>query len=336
MTISDYDTLIDEQTWKFIRQTQNAYPDDASQLSISEQRKLYDAMCSEFKKEYPTGVVATDHQIDSSFYSPPTAGCSVRQYRIDNNASNSNNDPAKAQVIYLHGGGFVVGSLVSHDDICAEITNATRLAVTSVDYRLSPEHAHPAAFDDARAAVLQVWALTHKPIVLVGDSAGGNLAAAISHSLRGGPVPIIGQVLIYPGLGGDMNSGSYLAHAHAPMLTTDEVRFYSTIRDGKDASLQDQIQDSAQDPTQAPLHDTDFSQLPPTFIVSAACDPLSDDGKHYQQAIAAAGGLAHWINEDGLVHGYLRARHQVDRARDSFGRILAGINTLAMREWPYR
>ena len=334
MTKPDYDKLIDEQTWVFIRRTQKAYPDDAVQLSIHEQRALYDAMCADFRTDFPAGIIATDHRIDPSFYTPPIPGCSIRRYHsVDNDKSE---ERANAQVIYLHGGGFVVGSLESHDDICAEIAHATGLPLVSVDYRLSPEHIHPAAYDDAHAAVLKAWAHNQKPIVLVGDSAGGNLAAAISHTLRGGPVPIIGQVLIYPGLGGDMESGSYLTHAHAPMLTTDEVRFYSTIRSGNDTSLQVLQNDSNQDPTQAPLRDSNFSQLPPTLVVSAACDPLSDDGKHYQQAINAAGGIAHWINEDGLVHGYLRARHQVDRARCSFDRILAGINALAKREWPYR
>lgn len=323
MTKPDYELLIDQQTWAFIRRTQDAYPDDAVQLSIDQQRQLYDAMCSDFQTTHPTGVVATDYQIDSEYYSPLCNGCAIRHYQMDNGVT----DKAIVQVIYLHGGGFVVGGLNSHDDICAEITNDTHLPLTSVEYRLSPEHAHPSAFNDAHAAVLHAWAHVQKPIILVGDSAGGNLAAALSHKLRGGVIPIIGQVLIYPGLGGDMDQGSYLTHAHAPMLTTEEVRFYATIRGDNTISIDD--------PTLAPLCDTDFSQLPPTVVVSAACDPLSDDGRHYQQAIAAAGGQAHWINEYGLVHGYLRARHQVDRARNSFARILDAINSLAKQQWPY-
>ncbi len=93
--------------------------------------------------------------------------------------------------------------------------------------------------DDAHAAVLQAWAGARKPIILVGDSAGGNLAAALSHRFRDSPIPIIGQVLIYPGLGGDMEQGSYLTHAHAPMLTTEEVRFYASIRCDSIASIDD-------------------------------------------------------------------------------------------------
>ena len=123
-------------------------------------------------------------------------------------------------MVYLHGGGFVVGGLHSHDDVCAEIRSRTGLAVVSVDYRLSPEHQHPAAFEDACSVV----SVLPGPLVLVGDSAGGNLAAAAAHARR--DPRILGQVLIYPGLGGDRQAGSYVTHANSPMLTTADLDFY--------------------------------------------------------------------------------------------------------------
>lgn len=105
------------------------------------------------------------------------------------------------------------------------------------------------------------------------------------------------------------------------MLTTRDVNFYATIRFGHNKSDQS-ASDTA---THAPLKDNDFSNLPETFAFSAACDPLADDSKHYVAAIKSAGGNATWINEDGLVHGYLRARSTVNRARDSFTRIVEAI-----------
>jgi acetyl esterase len=229
--------------------------------------------------------------------------------------------------VYFHGGGFVVGGLHSHDDVCAEICHATGFPVTAVDYRLCPEHRHPAAFDDAVAGVNKVWQASQAPIVLCGDSAGGNLAAAVSHHLRGESVDLAGQVLIYPGLGGDTSTGSYVQHANAPMLSTEEVEYYSTLRvhpaqDKTDATL-------------APLCDTNFASLPPTLIFSAECDPLSDDGRHYRDRILQAGGKAAWFNENGLVHGYLRARNTVTRAAASFQRIVASVSLLGARQWPW-
>src|SRR5690606_12350367 len=124
-----------------------------------------------------------------------------------------------------------------------------------------------------------------------------------------------GQMLIYPGLGGDYRSGSYVTHAHAPMLTVKDIAVYRGMRTGGP--------DHAGEITLWPLADADFANLPPTVVVSAECDPLSSDGETYRDRIRAAGGRAVWVEEKGLVHGYLRARHSVERARASFSFIVA-------------
>jgi acetyl esterase len=308
-TTAVYDSLIDAETWAFIRATAEHYPDDAVGLDIAGQRQVYDAMCRAFHRGYPDGVTAADMDAD---------GVPVRVYTAG--------EPTRCAV-YFHGGGFVVGGLESHDDVCAEICAQTGYRVVSVDYRLSPEHKHPAAFQDAWGAVKWAVAQYDEPLVLVGDSAGGNLAAAVAHRGRGRLDCIAGQVLIYPGLGGDMTTGSYVTHAHAPMLTRDDIMFYKDVRTNGT--------EPQGDPTYAPLHDTDFSDLPPTVVVSAQCDPICDDGQIYCDRIRDAGGLAHWIPEPGLVHGYLRARHTVGRAADSFERIVLAIEALGQGLWPY-
>ena len=303
MTPPDYQSLIDAPTWDFIRATDAAYPPDAARRSIAEQRQFYDAMCRKFARAYPPGVTAQDLTV---------AGVACRHY------------PGSAPlVIYFHGGGFVVGGLDSHDTVCADIRAVTGLAVLSVDYRLSPEHQHPAAYQDA----LVVVQASTGPLILVGDSVGGNLAAAVAHGVRGSAVSLLGQVLIYPGLGGDRSSGSYLTHANAPMLTRQDVAFYAGIRHGGT--------EPSGDPTASPLHDRDFSDLPPTIAFGAECDPICDDARSYATAITAAGGRAHWLSEPGMVHGYLRARHSVPRAAASFTRICDAISTLSMGKWPY-
>jgi acetyl esterase len=302
----DYSKLIDDETWRFIHETEAHYPPDAVNQSAAQQRKVYNNMCRVFFAGYPEGLQVRDDRV---------VDVPIRIYEPVRTAGT---------VVYFHGGGFVVGGLDSHDDVCAEIAHETGLRVVSVDYRLCPEHPHPAAFDDAVNVVKYVSLTWPKPIVLVGDSAGGNLAASCCHALRG-TTEIAGQVLIYPGLGGGMTKGSYIDHANAPMLSMEDLKFYNAIRF--------QTLPDGPDPTAAPLEDTDFRDLPPTVSITAQCDPLADDGRTYRDAILDAGGKAAWFNETGLVHGYLRARHQSERARRSFARIIDQIRMLARGEW---
>ena len=307
MTHTDYRSVIDVPTWAFIARSAESYPDDTATAPIFEQRRIYDAMCRQFDQGRPKGVTTQDHPVD---------GVPCRHYA----AAPPTTVYSMPTVVYLHGGGFVVGGLDSHDDVCAELCAASGLRVISVDYRLSPEHPHPAALDDT-LAVTRVL-LADGPVLLAGDSAGGTLAAAASHTLRFHP-NLSGQVLIYPGLGGDPNTGSYLIHAEAPMLTRDDVLFYARVRRA-----------DPNDPTAAPLLAADLTGLPPTIAFSAECDPLADDALHYCKRLTAAGAPARRILEPGLVHGYLRARHTVPRAAASFARIITALTALAHGQWP--
>ena len=312
--MTTYQQRLDAETWAFIDKTNSFYPAGTVDLTLGEQRTLYDRMCRAFHAGHPQGVSAETSAIET-----PARAIPIRRYR-------AGQGDRRALVLYFHGGGFILGGLDSHDDVCAELCGRTGYEVVSVDYRLAPEHLHPAAFDDAMAAF--EWAAQDgRAVVLAGDSAGGNLAAAVSHASRGHPRPPVGQVLIYPGLGGDMTKGSYVTHADAPMLTRRDLDFYRDIRTGgKDASG---------DITLSPLADADFSNLPPTVVITAECDPLSSDGEAYRDKILAAGGKAFWHEEKGLVHGYLRARHSVARARNSFTRIADALSALGQGEWPY-
>ncbi|MEO5326014.1 alpha/beta hydrolase [Mesorhizobium sp. CC13] len=311
--MTDYAKLIDAETWAFIERTNSYYPPDTIDYTITQQRVVYDRMCREFFAGYPDGVTAETTAIPA-----PGREVRIRVYHL------AGKKP-EAVVLYFHGGGFILGGLDSHDDVCAELCGRTGYEVVSVDYRLAPEHPHPAAFDDAMAAF--EWAIEAyaQPIVLAGDSAGGNLAAAVSHATRGHKRRPAGQVLIYPGLGGDQSRGSYVRHAEAPMLTMRDLEFYKDIRTGGE--------DRTGDITLMPLADADFCNLPPTVIITAECDPLSSDGEAYGERVVAAGGKAFWHEEPGLVHGYLRARHTVGRARASFTRIVDAVAVLGRAEW---
>ncbi|TJV72229.1 MAG: alpha/beta hydrolase [Mesorhizobium sp.] len=311
--MTEYKTLIDAETWAFIEKTNSYYPPDTIDYTIGEQRAIYDRMCREFFVGYPRGVSA-----ETVAVAAPTNSISIRIYR------NAVPDKA-AMVLYIHGGGFILGGLDSHDDVCAELCARTGFEVVSLDYRLAPENLHPAAFDDAMDAFEWAAKTCDCPVLLCGDSAGGNLCAAVAHATRGHAKKPAGQVLIYPGLGGDHSKGSYVTHAEAPMLTVRDLDFYKHVRTGG--------VDMTGDITLYPLADADFANLPPTVLITAQCDPLSSDGEAYRDRVIAAGGRAFWFEEPGLVHGYLRARHMVGRARTSFTRIVEALSALGRGDW---
>ena len=318
MTDSLYDHIIDAETRAFIERTEAFYSGDPATMTIAEQRATYDAMCRDFHQGRPAGITVKDR---------PLAGRPARHYTC---AQAADADRSAARIIYFHGGGFVVGSLDSHDDVCAEICARSRLDVIAIEYRLAPEHRHPAMFDDCVAATRALLDAAGGPLILCGDSAGGNLAAATAHALRQDAAVsrrIIGQILIYPSLGRDTASGSFVAHANAPMLTRADMQYYLKLR------LEDPL--TSNDPAVYPLDDSNFSGLPLTVVITAECDPLRDDGPAYCSAITAAGGKAQWIDAGGLVHGFLRARGSSARATAAFAHIIDTVAMLASGAWTF-
>ena len=323
MYAPDYLKLINPQMLAFIEKSQTKFPSNKTNRTIKDQRAAYQELCLVFNYGRPAGVVSSDGIIQN---------VPVRRYLFDGTLSDlktkhSLNPPQKRLIIFFHGGGFVLGSLDSHDDICAEICAGTGYELVSVAYRLAPEHPHPAMFEDAFLATRFLIKNSDFPVILCGDSAGGNLAAAVAHALRSETESIIGQLLIYPTLGPNTGKESYERHALAPMLTSKDIGFYLESRCGR------QTEDIPKDKTLFPLLDDDFSNLPPTVIITADCDPLSDDGKNYTNLFKAAGGRALWINEEGLVHGFLRARREVEGASSSFKRMIKLLLMLGKKGW---
>ena len=309
-----YAALLDPEYWTYIDAvTARHFP--AADMPVEQERALYDEMAAVFHTGRPAGVETEDDALTLADRAIP-----FRRYRPDGRSP-------RAAILYFHGGGFVFGGLDSHDDICADLCDETSFAVISIDYRLAPEHLHPAAFDDAVAAFDWLVAGTELPILLCGESAGGNLAAAVAHATRERPRPAIGQVLIYPSLGGDPSAGSYVEHAQAPLLSSADLAVYRQIRIGQAPG--------PDDATLEPLSDGDFAGLPPTVIVTAECDPLSSDGEAYRDRILAAGGRAAWLNEKRLTHSFLRARKRVPRAGEAMADIVTALVALGKSHWPY-
>ncbi|WP_392893494.1 alpha/beta hydrolase [Pseudomonas migulae] len=282
--------LSDEMT-AFVEKTVSFNSTDSSLAGL---RQAYSEMCRAFTPPRPAGLYVLDFEL---------AGVPVRSYQPQR-SSPSDGDPC---VMYLHGGGWVVGDLDSHDFICAELAATLGVLVIAVDYRLAPEHPFPAGFDDC----LGVWrALRNGPFrldpartLVAGDSAGGNLAAALCLALRdaGEPLPAA-QVLIYPGLGGDHRLPSRSECVDAPLLSSSDVDCYHALY----------LRGSQQPPAYAmPLLAQDLSGLPPALITVAQFDPLRDDGVQYAERLNAAGVAATLYYGEGLVHGCLRGRGQV-------------------------
>ncbi|OLP61256.1 carboxylesterase [Xaviernesmea oryzae] len=285
----------------FQAQSDSFYPPDAVSAPISEQRRFYDALCARFDQPSPVGLVREEGQVGP---------VQIRRY-----------GPARqlgpALIFYLHGGGFVVGSLQSHDAICAELSDHTGREVVALAYRLAPEHVWPAAFEDGRA-VLDNLLGEGRPLVLTGDSAGGNLAAGLAIDARDrGLQGICGQALIYPGLGGDLVSGSYAEMAEAPGLTTADVRHYRDVLQAPDDL-----------PIAMPLKVESTAGLPPAYITAAHFDPLRDDARTYAARLALSGVAVTFREEPQMVHAWLRARHMSPGARAGFEALCKGIQAL--------
>lgn len=293
--MSKYPQLKDPGIVAFLEEGEKLYPEDAVNFTIAEQRAFYDKYCAHYNGPWPEGLTAHDFKVGS---------VPCRRYTPKN---------VRGAVLYLHGGGLVVGGIASHDSICADLADQAQVEIVAVEYRLAPEHKFPSAFDDC-------WAVfeTMGPCVIAGDSAGGNLAAAVSIKARDlGINKIKGQVLIYPGLGGDLTKGSYITQANAPGLSTKDVLFYHETNGRPDSKLA------------APLLETNYAGLPPAFLVAAVHDPLHDDCFDYAARLQAAGVAAQIRDEPDLVHAYLRARYMSKPAAESFRAIVAAVKRFA-------
>lgn len=311
---TDYARDIDAETWAFIDRVNAFYPSDAVNWPIMRSREVYDRMCRAFHTGYPAGVTAETSAISTRSHSLP-----IRIY----SAAKTN---SAVVVVYFHGGGFILGGLDSHDDICADICAHTGFTAVSVDYRLAPEYLGTAAFEDAVAAYRWAAASFSRPVILVGESAGGNLAACVASHAGASSGQIAGQVLIYPLLGSDTSRGTYVTHSEAPLLSTQDAIFYRDLRTGG--------VHVADDPRYSPLACQNFSDLPPTVIFTAECDPLSSDGQIYCRLMLSQGARAFWQEEAGLPHGYLRARNISSRAAASFARLNQAIANCGHSRWP--
>lgn len=238
----------------------------------------------------------------------PGGPLSLRLYQpcIDPRTSGTGAATPKPVIVFAHGGGFVFCDLDSHDEFCRAMTNAVGAVVVSVDYRLAPEHPAPAAALDVHAALS--WVRAHAGdlgvdltrVVVAGDSAGGNLAAVTALIDREGAGPALaGQVLIYPVIDNDFDTPSYLKYAEGYFNTRDAMRWY--WQQYAPAGVHNTAHPHHISPARA---DT-LGGLPPTIIITAACDPLRDEGIAYAERLRTAEVPTIHRCYEGVFHGFM-------------------------------
>ena len=226
-----------------------------------------------------------------SFHDSVVAGVPVRTYLPK--------DDPDFVLVYMHGGGWVVGDLETIHPVATYLCNALNAVVVSVDYRLAPEHAFPAALDDSYVVLAQTASTyPHLPLVVGGDSAGGNLAAAAALKARDHDGPTLAaQLLVYPFTDPTLSLPSLQENATGHFLLAEDVLWF------RDCYWPSPSQWT--DPYAGPLHAADLSGLPPALIVTAEYDPIRDDGDRYAERLREAGVPVVHECIPGYAHGFL-------------------------------
>ncbi|MBA4022701.1 MAG: alpha/beta hydrolase [Gordonia sp.] len=268
-------------------------------LGVETARARYEESCARNGLAPDPIATVTDHTIDDTFgvrvYDPRPLG-----------------QPSPV-LVFIHGGGWVMGSLDTHDSLCRRLATLTGIPVVAVDYRLAPEHRYPAAIDDCRATVGWLSTSTDHDLdptslVLVGDSAGGQLAAslAIELTLEPAPLPVLAQVLLYPVTDLTTCSASHRRIVEGFPLVSDTMTWFADLYVGPD-------NDRAR-PDLSPLRAEIPTGVPPAFVCTVDNDPLADEGIGYAAALARSGTEVQSVHLAGFAHGLFTSAGIIPRA----------------------
>jgi acetyl esterase len=239
-------------------------------------------------------------------------------------------DSARGVIVYYHGGGWVLGALADFDRLGRVLAQRTGCTVLLVDYRLAPEYRFPVAVDDAWAALR--WADEHRaelagtgladpgaPLIVAGDSAGGNLSAVMAQRARaaGGPAIAL-QVLVYPVTDGDLDTTSYRDPANQLILSRESmIWFWDHYAPDPEARLH---------PDAAPLRTVNLSRLPPAVVITAEHDPLRDEGELYATRLLKAGVPVRHRRFAGQMHGFFTMTGLLPGADAAMDYVVAAVD----------
>jgi acetyl esterase len=277
------------------------------EMSIDEARALSGVMGA---MDEPPEVASVEDRVI------PGPGCDlpVRIYTPEG-------DAPRPVVAFFHGGGFVICSVDTHEGLARRLANAIGAVVVSVEYRLAPECRFPGPAEDCYAAT--VWAHEHAAelggdparLMVAGDSAGGNLAAAVTHMARDrGTPPIACQALIYPVIDAACDAPSYTENAEGYFLTAAGMHWFWSHYLGPDGD--------GSHPHASPIRADDHSGLPPAVVITAEYDPLRDEGEAYGEALRAAGVPVTVRRYDGMIHGFVSMPMLFPEADDAIALIV--------------
>jgi acetyl esterase len=225
-------------------------------------------------------------------------------------------------LVYLHGGGWVVGGLESHEMVARSLCARGGFAVLAVDYRLAPEHPFPAPLEDCLTVARWAGEQDFASVAVGGDSAGGTLAAAVARVFRAEGRPLSGQLLVYPVLDAGMSSASYRENGTGFGLEADDMRWYWEQYAGSHPT---------DDPLLSPAAATDLAGLAPAVVATAEYDVLRDEGDRYADRLAAAGVPVWHRRYAGLTHGFFGQSGTVAAADAALTEIALAVRDVCAR-----
>jgi acetyl esterase len=308
--------VLDPQIQAVLEEQAAAGVQPAGTLTPEELRAQYVEQCKEQWGE-PDEVHSVE-DVDAD-------GVPIRIYRPV-----ETDEPSMA-LVYFHGGGWVVGSVETHDGPARAIARRAGIVVVSVDYRLAPEHRFPAALDDAWSATQ--WVSSHAAdlkldadrIGVGGDSAGGNLAAVVARRGRDHAIPIALQLLLYPVINHAFDTPSYSFFSQGYGLTRDGMQWFweQYLGEGGDGA----------NPDASPSQAGDLRRLPRAIVVTAEADVLRDEAEAYAQRLFLSTVETEGYRYDGMVHGFLRMAGKVERSNAAFDELAPSIRAMLDKTW---
>lgn len=304
---------LSESMTDFVNQSLSFFPESVIEQGIEAQRVAYRAMTSHFASPRPENLIVEDRV---------TGGVRVRHYR----PRKSLNQLSNLRILFAHGGGWYLGDLDSHDSFCAHLASECDIELIAIDYALAPESPYPGGLNDIERVYQSLSVNSSLPIVLMGDSAGANLMAALSlRCRRKGLSAAYAQCFIYPAFSEIGSLPSHQAMSDAPLLDTNSLDF----------CLRQYIQTKepfvSHNEELMPLNASTHASLPPTMLFAAEYDPLIDDARCYFDALIDADVDAALNVISGLVHGGLHGFKITEEGRELYLGIRHYVQLLAQK-----